>query len=393
MPLYNPPTGGGVADGSTLATGLTFPNAGLHILDTNATHDLIVSPGSDLTGDRTLTVTTGDANRTFSLLGALTVESASLINQDLTTDATPTFAGAALSTGTTTVGVLAGAIDAGGAISFEIPNSAAPTVNADGEIALDTSVADWSHGIVRVYGGEELFLVSMPVAQLTTPSDGYVVAYNATADEFQLAAPGGGSGANTALSNLAAVAINTSLISDTDNTDALGSAAVGWSDLFLGSGAVIGFANSNVVMTHTSGILTLGTGTLKITTPTNNTTSVVTIDGVQTLSEKRIVKRRSGTTSASSLTPNCDNFDLYEYTALAAALTINNPTGTPDDPHFLAFVFKDNATPRALTWDTAFAPLGVALPATTTTSKRMALLFMWNAAASKWYLLSNNTEA
>lgn len=34
--------------------------------------------------------------------------------------------------------------------------------------------------------------------------------------------------ANTALSNLASVAINTSLISDTDNTDDLGSALIGW---------------------------------------------------------------------------------------------------------------------------------------------------------------------
>ena len=41
------------------------------------------------------------------------------------------------------------------------------------------------------------------------------------------------SGANTALSNLAAVAINTSLISDADNADALGSAANGWTSLFL----------------------------------------------------------------------------------------------------------------------------------------------------------------
>lgn len=38
----------------------------------------------------------------------------------------------------------------------------------------------------------------------------------------------GGSGANTALSNLASVAINTSLVSDTDNTDSLGSASVKW---------------------------------------------------------------------------------------------------------------------------------------------------------------------
>lgn len=41
------------------------------------------------------------------------------------------------------------------------------------------------------------------------------------------------SGANTALSNLAAVAINTSLVSDTTNTDNLGSSTVLWATLFV----------------------------------------------------------------------------------------------------------------------------------------------------------------
>jgi hypothetical protein len=45
----------------------TFPNTGLHLLDTNASHDLIIAPGSNLTADRTLTVTTGDTNMILDL--------------------------------------------------------------------------------------------------------------------------------------------------------------------------------------------------------------------------------------------------------------------------------------------------------------------------------------
>lgn len=41
---------------------VTIPNTGLHLLDTNASHDLIIAPGSNLTADRTLTLTTGDTN-------------------------------------------------------------------------------------------------------------------------------------------------------------------------------------------------------------------------------------------------------------------------------------------------------------------------------------------
>lgn len=66
-------TGGGLSDGSTLSTGLTFPIAGLHILDTDASHDLIISPGSNLTADHTLTFTTGDADRTLTLGGNATL--------------------------------------------------------------------------------------------------------------------------------------------------------------------------------------------------------------------------------------------------------------------------------------------------------------------------------
>jgi len=46
-------------------------------------------------------------------------------------------------------------------------------------------------------------------------------------------AVGGSSGANTALSNLASVAINTTLVSDTNNTDDLGSSSIAWKDLYL----------------------------------------------------------------------------------------------------------------------------------------------------------------
>lgn len=70
--------GNGVSGNPTLSlpadvvipTIVTAPNTGLHILDTDASHDLIVKPGSNLTADRTLTVTTGDSNRTLDISAA-----------------------------------------------------------------------------------------------------------------------------------------------------------------------------------------------------------------------------------------------------------------------------------------------------------------------------------
>ena len=70
--------GDGVAGNPTISlpadvlvpTVLTVPNTGLHLLDTNASHDLIVKPGSNLTADHTLTLTTGDADRTLDISAA-----------------------------------------------------------------------------------------------------------------------------------------------------------------------------------------------------------------------------------------------------------------------------------------------------------------------------------
>ena len=78
------------------------------------------------------------------------------------------------------------------------------------------------------------------IAALGTPLAHLRVNAGGTSVEF--ATDSGG--ANTALSNLASVAINTTLVSDTDNTDALGTLSIAWSDLFLGNGAVINFTSS-----------------------------------------------------------------------------------------------------------------------------------------------------
>jgi hypothetical protein len=85
---------------------ITVANTGLHILDSNATHDLIIKPGSNVTADRTLTLTTGDADRTVTLAGdlttagayALTLTSTAATNVTLPTTGTLLASGGALGT-------------------------------------------------------------------------------------------------------------------------------------------------------------------------------------------------------------------------------------------------------------------------------------------------------
>jgi hypothetical protein len=66
----------GASAGYSFDAAVTVPNTGLRILDTNASHGLTVKPGSDITAERTLTLTTGDADRTVTLAGDLTTAGA-----------------------------------------------------------------------------------------------------------------------------------------------------------------------------------------------------------------------------------------------------------------------------------------------------------------------------
>lgn len=54
---------------NTDITSVYLNNTGLKIKDTNASDGLIIAPGSNLTADRTLTITTGDANRAINISG------------------------------------------------------------------------------------------------------------------------------------------------------------------------------------------------------------------------------------------------------------------------------------------------------------------------------------
>jgi hypothetical protein len=79
-------------------------------------------------------------------------------------------------------------IDLGGKV-VEVPNGAAPTVDAVGELAVDTTVTDLT-GVVRVHDGtEELALIPVPVAELSSLVNGDTLVYNATDDEFKTVSP------------------------------------------------------------------------------------------------------------------------------------------------------------------------------------------------------------
>lgn len=109
---------------------------------------------------------------------------------------------------------------------------------------------------------------------------------------------GGASAAAITGTNITA---NTNFLPDGDGGAGLGIAGTGFSILSLSSGATINIANGNWLATHSSGILTVGTGDLRVTTAGTNTASVVTVDGTQTLANKTLTTPVIGAATGTSL--------------------------------------------------------------------------------------------
>jgi hypothetical protein len=82
--------------------------------------------------------------------------------------------------------------------------------------------------------------------------------------------------------------ISTDLAPTSNDGLALGTTALGWADLHGATGFTWNIANGNWLATHTSGILTVGTGDLRVTNNFTNATSVATLSGAQTLANKTI---------------------------------------------------------------------------------------------------------
>jgi len=136
-------------------------------------------------------------------------------------------------------------------------------------------------------------------------------------------------------------------------------------------------------------------GSVTISSPANTTGSAATVDGTQTLSNKRWKARVGSTTSSATPTINTDNYDIYKLTAQAADITsfTTNLTGTPNDGDILEIQITGTAA-RAITWGTSFVSSSVTLPTTTVTTATLTVVFQYFTTSSygsnKWVCFATN---
>ncbi|RYE41604.1 MAG: hypothetical protein EOP24_36125 [Hyphomicrobiales bacterium] len=97
-------------------------------------------------------------------------------------------------------------------------------------------------------------------------------------------------------------------------------------------------------------------------------------------------------TSASTVTPTFAD-DQVEVTALAANVTLANPTGTAIPGLAISIRIKDNGTARTISYGTQYRAIGVTLPTTTVISKTLYLAIVYNSADTKWDVVAVAQEA
>ena len=114
--------------------------------------------------------------------------------------------------------------------------------------------------------------------------------------------------------------------------------------------------------------------------------SITTYTGTATLTNKRITKRVVVTTQSATPAINTDNWDIFQITWLAQAITsmTTNLTWTPVAWDMMIIQITDNWTARAITWGASFASTTVTLPSTTVISTMLRVGFQRNNANTVW---------
>jgi hypothetical protein len=96
-------------------------------------------------------------------------------------------------------------------------------------------------------------------------------------------------------------------------------------------------------------------------------------------------------TSSSTVTPT-DSDDVVVITAQAVSLTLANPTGSWVQGKDLLIRIKDNGISITIAYGTNYRPIGVSLPAFTTSNKTIYLGIVYNSTDSKWDVIGVSIE-
>lgn len=144
-----------------IPTNLTLSNTGLHLFDTDASHDLIIKPGSNLTADRTLTLTTGDTDRTLTLTANSSIGGTAYVSGG--TDVIVADGGTGVSSLTAYAVICGGTTTTNPVQSIAGVGTSGQVLTSNGPAALPTFQAAASGGLVFLTSGTVSAQATLPI--------------------------------------------------------------------------------------------------------------------------------------------------------------------------------------------------------------------------------------
>lgn len=357
-----------------------------------------------------MTITETNANLLTVAGGSFAVSGAITGTSSLTLGAAAGTTGSVVLTGTTSGAVTLSVADAAGTWTMKLPTTDG---NANEFLQTDGS------GNTTWAAGSSIPATTITVANEATDTTCFPVFVTAATGDL-----GPKSNANlTFNSNTGSLGAtlmtattsvtSASILASSNDSGALGAAATAFSDLFLATGAVIGFGNGNSVITHSSAVLEVTTGDLRVTTAGTNAASVVTVGGTQTLTNKSIVASQIttgtfgtgaytmdtrltvpqilNTPATISVSSNAGTVTranrINNFTnSSAATMTITMSTTSATDGDMVMVVILDaSAAAQTITWvNTENSTVTAPTTSNGSTTLPLTVGFKWNAGTSKW---------